>query len=220
MNIVEFNFSNGNKIQAQIENSNEKIFRIFLEKRLKIVNQYIKATKDTVKECKRLNIVNRDDFDIFQINSMEVLINLLFELKNGLLQEFNDKSGNGCPHACIKSHYLKFVKYVNAYKNYVSKDMVKYLKTRGGEKEFKVEIKNQKIEVVTSVDTVRPYSLNRFLEYSVLSKNEDDSYAKPLFEDILSSSNLSAIKQSENERIYKEQYFENEKIPSENKIHL
>lgn len=216
MNIVEFNFSNGNKIQAQIENSNEKIFRIFLEKRLKIVNQYIKATKDTVKECKRLNIVNRDDFDIFQINSMEVLINLLFELKNGLLQEFNDKSGNGCPHACIKSHYLKFVKYVNAYKNYVSKDMVKYLKTRGGEKEFKVEIKNQKIEVVTSVDTVRPYSLNRFLEYSVLSKNEDDSYAKPLFEDILSSSNLSAIKQSENERIYKEQYFENEKIPSEN----
>ncbi|MCH3697916.1 AAA family ATPase [Campylobacter lari] len=216
MNIVEFNFSNGNKIQAQIENSNEKIFRIFLEKRLKIVNQYIKATKDTVKECKRLNIVNRDDFDIFQINSMEVLINLLFELKNGLLQEFNDKSGNGCPHACIKSHYLKFVKYVNAYKNYVSKDMVKYLKTREGEKEFKVEIKNQKIEVVTSVDTVRPYSLNRFLEYSVLSKNEDDSYAKPLFEDILSSSNLSAIKQSENERIYKEQYFENEKIPSEN----
>ncbi|EGK8105447.1 AAA domain-containing protein [Campylobacter lari] len=216
MNIVEFHFSNGNKIQAQIENSNEKIFRIFLEKRLKIVNQYIKATKDTVKECKRLNIVNRDDFDIFQINSMEVLINLLFELKNGLLQEFNDKSGNGCPHACIKSHYLKFVKYVNAYKNYVSKDMVKYLKTRGGEKEFKVEIKNQKIEVVTSVDTVRPYSLNRFLEYSVLSKNEDDSYAKPLFEDILSSSNLSAIKQSENERIYKEQYFENEKIPSEN----
>ncbi|HEC1753936.1 TPA: AAA family ATPase [Campylobacter lari] len=216
MNIVEFNFSNGNKIQAQIENSNEKIFRIFLEKRLKIVNQYIKATKDTVKECKRLNIVNRDDFDIFQINSIEVLINLLFELKNGLLQEFNDKSGNGCPHACIKSHYLEFVKHINAYKNYVSKDMVKYLKTRGGEKEFKVEIKNQKIEVVTSVDTVRPYSLNRFLEYSVLSKNEDDSYAKPLFEDILSSSNLSAIKQSEDERIYKEQYFENEKIPSEN----
>ncbi|EGK8090553.1 AAA domain-containing protein [Campylobacter lari] len=95
--------------------------------------------------------------------------------------------------------------------------MIKYLKTRGGEKEFKVEIKNQKIEVIASVDTVRSYSLNRFLEYSVLSKNEDESsYAKPLFEDILSSSNLSAIKQSENERIYKEQYFENEKIPSEN----
>lgn len=169
-----------------------------------------------VKECKRLNIVNRDDFDIFQINSIEVLTNLLLELKNGLLREYDLKSGNRCPHACIKSHYLEFVKYVNAYKNYVSKDMVKYLKTRGGEKEFKVEIKNQKIEVVTSVDTVRPYSLNRFLEYSVLSKNEDDSYAKPLFEDILSSSNLSAIKQSENERIYKEQYFENEKTPSEN----
>ncbi|EAJ5701118.1 restriction endonuclease [Campylobacter lari] len=95
--------------------------------------------------------------------------------------------------------------------------MVKYLKTRGSEKEFKVEIKNQKIEVIASVDTVRSYSLNRFLEYSVLSKNEDkSSYAKPLFEDILSSSNLSAIKQSENERIYKEQYFENKKIPSEN----
>lgn len=94
--------------------------------------------------------------------------------------------------------------------------MVKYLKTRGGEKEFKVEIKNQKIEVVTSVDTVRPYSLNRFLEYSVLSKNEDDSYAKPLFEDILSSSSLSAIMQSENEKIYKEQYFENEKTLSKN----
>lgn len=216
MNIVEFHFSNGNKIQAQIENSNEKIFRIFLEKRLKNYNQYIKAIKDMVKECKRLNIVNRDDFDIFQINSIEVLTNLLLELKNGLLREYDLKSGNRCPHACIKSHYLEFVKYVNAYKNYVSKDMVKYLKTRGGEKGFKVEIKNQKIEVVTSVDTVRPYSLNRFLEYSVLSKNEDDSYAKPLFEDILSSSNLSAIKQSENERIYKEQYFENEKTPSEN----
>ncbi|MBT0820440.1 AAA family ATPase [Campylobacter lari] len=216
MNIVEFQFSNGNKIQAQIENSNEKIFRIFLEKRLKNYNQYIKATKDMVKECKRLNIVNRDDFDIFQINSIEVLTNLLLELKNGLLREYDLKSGNRCPHACIKSHYLEFVKYVNAYKNYVSKDMVKYLKTRGGEKEFKVEIKNQKIEVVTSVDTVRPYSLNRFLEYSVLSKNEDDSYAKPLFEDILSSSNLSAIKQSENEKFYKEQYFENEKTPSEN----
>ncbi|EAH7585163.1 AAA domain-containing protein [Campylobacter lari] len=217
MNIVEFNFSNGNKIQAQIENSNEKIFRIFLEKRLKTVNQYINTAKYAIKECKRLNIVNRDDFDIFQINSMEVLINLSFELKDGLLQEYNFKSGKGCPHACINSHYLKFVKYVNAYKNYVSKDMVKYLKTRGSEKEFKVEIKNQKIEVIASVDTVRSYSLNRFLEYSVLSKNEDkSSYAKPLFEDILSSSNLSAIKQSENERIYKEQYFENEKIPSEN----
>lgn len=32
MNVVEFHFSNGNKIQAQIENSNEKIFRTFLEK--------------------------------------------------------------------------------------------------------------------------------------------------------------------------------------------
>lgn len=216
MNIVEFRFSNENKIQAQIENSNEKIFRIFLEKRLKIVNQYIKATKDIVKECKRLNIINRDDFDIFQINSMEVLINLLFELKNGLLREYDIKSGKGCPHACIKSHYLEFVKYVNAYKNYVSKDMVKYLKTRGGEKEFKVEIKNQKIEIIASINNIRKYSSNRFLEYSVLGKNEDESsYAKPLFEDILSSSNLSVIKQSENERIYKEQYFENEKTPSE-----
>ncbi|MFY4765456.1 McrB family protein [Campylobacter sp. GB48] len=216
MNIVEFRFSNENKIQAQIENSNEKIFRIFLEKRLKIVNQYIKATKDIVKECKRLNIVNRDDFDIFQINSMEVLINLLFELKNGLLREYDIKSGKGYPHACIKSHYLEFVKYVNAYKNYVSKDMVKYLKTRGGEKEFKVEIKNQKIEIIASINNIRKYSSNRFLEYSVLGKNEDESsYAKPLFEDILSSSNLSVIKQSENERIYKEQYFENEK-PNEN----
>ncbi len=32
MNIAEFHFSNGNKIQAQIEDSNEKIFKIFLEK--------------------------------------------------------------------------------------------------------------------------------------------------------------------------------------------
>ncbi|WP_257942688.1 type IV methyl-directed restriction system, component McrB [Campylobacter lari] len=217
MNIVEFRFSNGNKTQAQIENSNEKIFRIFLEKRLKNYNQYIKATKDMVKECKRLNIVNRDDFDIFQINSIEVLTNLLLELKNGLLREYDLKSGNRCPHACIKSHYLEFVKYVNAYKNYVSKDMVKYLKTRGGEKEFKVEIKNQKIEIIASINNIRKYSSNRFLEYSVLGKNEDESsYAKPLFEDILSSSNLSVIKQSENEKFYKEQYFENEKTPSEN----
>ncbi|WP_261529614.1 McrB family protein [Campylobacter lari] len=217
MNIVEFRFSNGNKTQAQIENSNEKIFRIFLEKRLKNYNQYIKATKDIVKECKRLNIVNRDDFDIFQINSIEVLTNLLLELKNGLLREYDLKSGNRCPHACIKSHYLEFVKYVNAYKNYVSKDMVKYLKTRGGEKEFKVEIKNQKIEIIASINNIRKYSSNRFLEYSVLGKNEDESsYAKPLFEDILSSSNLSAIKQSENEKFYKEQYFENEKTPSKN----
>ncbi|MCV3381163.1 AAA family ATPase [Campylobacter sp. IFREMER_LSEM_CL2127] len=216
MNVVEFHFSNENKIQAQIENSNEKIFRIFLEKRLKTVNQYINTAKYAIKECKRLNIVNRDDFDTFQINSMEVLTNLSFELKDGLLQEYNFKSGKGCPHACINSHYLEFVKYVNAYKNYVSKDMVKYLKTRGGEKEFKVEIKNQKIEVITSADAVELYSLNRFLEYSVLSKNEDDLYAKPLFEDILSSSNLSAIKQSENEKFYKEQYFENEKLPNEN----
>lgn len=217
MNIVEFRFSNGNKTQAQIENSNEKIFRIFLEKRLKNYNQYIKATKDIVKECKRLNIVNRDDFDIFQINSIEVLTNLLLELKNGLLREYDLKSGNRCPHACIKSHYLEFVKYVNAYKNYVSKDMVKYLKTRGGEKEFKVEIKNQKIEIIASINNIRKYSSNRFLEYSVLGKNEDESsYAKPLFEDILSSSNLSAIKQSENEKFYKEQYFENEKTSSKN----
>lgn len=120
-------------------------------------------------------------------------------------------------HACINSHYLEFVEYVNACKQYISNDGVKYLKTRGGEKEFKVEIKNQKIEVVASVDTVRPYSLNRFLEYSVLGKNEDDLYAKPLFEDILSNLNLSAIKSMENEKNYKEQYFENEKILSENK---
>lgn len=218
MNIAEFHFSNGNKIQAQIENSNEKIFKIFLEKRLKNYNQYIKATKDIIKECKRLNIVNRDDFDTFQINSIEVLTNLLFELKNGLLREYDLKSGNRCPHACIKSHYLEFVKYVNAYKNYVSKDMVKYLKTRGGEKEFKVEIKNQKIEVIASINNIiRIYSLDKFLKYSVLGNNEDESnYAKPLFEDILNSSNLSAIKQSENEKIYKEHYFENEKILIEN----
>ncbi|MCV3553838.1 AAA family ATPase [Campylobacter sp. CNRCH_2013_0898h] len=216
MNVVEFHFSNGNKIQAQIENSNEKIFRIFLEKRLKTVNQYINTAKYAIKECKRLNIVNRDDFDTFQINSMEVLINLSFELKDGLLQEYNFKSGKGCPHACINSHYLEFVKYVNAYKNYVSKDMVKYLKTRGGEKEFKVEIKNQKIKVITSADAVGLYSLNRFLEYSVLSKNEDDLYAKPLFEDILSSSNLSVVKQSENEKFYKEHFLKMKKTPNEN----
>ncbi|EAI3964414.1 AAA family ATPase [Campylobacter jejuni] len=209
MNIAEFHFSNGNKTQAQIEDSNEKIFKIFLEKRLKNYNQYIKATKDIIKECKRLNIVNRDDFDTFQINSIEVLTNLLFELKNGLLREYDFKSSNRCPHACIKSHYLEFVKYVNAYKNYVSKDMVKYLKTRGGEKEFKVEIKNQKIEIIASINNIRKYSSNRFLEYSVLGKNEVESYAKPLFEDILSNSNLSAIKQSENEKIL----IENQNIP-------
>ncbi|WP_251817669.1 McrB family protein [Campylobacter jejuni] len=162
-----------------------------------------------MKECKRLNIVNRDDFDTFQINSIEVLTNLLFELKNGLLREYDLKSSNRCPHACIKSHYLEFVKYVNAYKNYVSKDMVKYLKTRGGEKEFKVEIKNQKIEIIASINNIRKYSSNRFLEYSVLGKNEVESYAKPLFEDILSNSNLSAIKQSENEKIL----IENQNIP-------
>ncbi|EAH9466806.1 AAA domain-containing protein, partial [Campylobacter jejuni] len=166
-------------------------------------------TKDIIKECKRLNIVNRDDFDTFQINSIEVLTNLLFELKNGLLREYDLKSSNRCPHACIKSHYLEFVKYVNAYKNYVSKDMVKYLKTRGGEKEFKVEIKNQKIEIIASINNIRKYSSNRFLEYSVLGKNEVESYAKPLFEDILSNSNLSAIKQSENEKIL----IENQNIP-------
>ncbi|EOH3428743.1 McrB family protein [Campylobacter jejuni] len=192
-----------------MEDSNEKIFKIFLEKRLKNYNQYIKATKDIIKECKRLNIVNRDDFDTFQINSIEVLTNLLFELKNGLLREYDLKSSNRCPHACIKSHYLEFVKYVNAYKNYVSKDMVKYLKTRGGEKEFKVEIKNQKIEIIASINNIRKYSSNRFLEYSVLGKNEVESYAKPLFEDILSNSNLSAIKQSENEKIL----IENQNIP-------
>ncbi|EOH0204523.1 McrB family protein [Campylobacter jejuni] len=180
-----------------------------MEKRLKNYNQYIKATKDIIKECKRLNIVNRDDFDTFQINSIEVLTNLLFELKNGLLREYDLKSSNRCPHACIKSHYLEFVKYVNAYKNYVSKDMVKYLKTRGGEKEFKVEIKNQKIEIIASINNIRKYSSNRFLEYSVLGKNEVESYAKPLFEDILSNSNLSAIKQSENEKIL----IENQNIP-------
>ncbi|ECC2426927.1 AAA family ATPase, partial [Campylobacter jejuni] len=150
-----------------------------------------------------------DDFDTFQINSIEVLTNLLFELKNGLLREYDLKSSNRCPHACIKSHYLEFVKYVNAYKNYVSKDMVKYLKTRGGEKEFKVEIKNQKIEIIASINNIRKYSSNRFLEYSVLGKNEVESYAKPLFEDILSNSNLSAIKQSENEKIL----IENQNIP-------
>lgn len=218
MNIAEFHFSNGNKIQAQIENSNEKIFRIFLEKRLKTVNQYINTTKYVIKECKRLHIVNRDDFDTFQINSMEVLTNLSFELKDGLLQEYNFKSGKGCPHACINSHYLEFVKYVNAYKNYVSKDMVKYLKTRGGEKEFKVEIKNQKIEVVASINNIiRIYSLDKFLKYSVLGSNEDESnYTKPLFDDILNNSNLSVIKQSETEKIYKEHYFENEKVLIEN----
>ncbi len=120
--------------------------------------------------------------------------------------------------SCINSHYLEFVKYVNAYKEYTSKDMVKYLKTRGGDKEFKVEIKNQKIEVIASVDNIiRTYSLERFLRYSVLGKiEEDSSYAKPLFEDILNNSNLSIIKLSENEKIYKEQHFENEKILSEN----
>ncbi|EHJ4655137.1 AAA family ATPase [Campylobacter coli] len=218
MKFVEFNFSNGEKIQTQIEESNEENFRAFLEKRLKNFDQYIKATKGIIEECKRLNIVNRDDFDTFQINSIELLKKLLFELKKGLLQEYNNKSGNRCPHACINSHYLEFVKYVNAYKEYTSKDMVKYLKTRGGDKEFKVEIKNQKIEVIASVNNIiRTYSLERFLKYSVLGKiEEDSSYAKPLFEDILNNSNLSIIKLSENEKIYKEQHFENEKILSEN----
>lgn len=59
--------------------------------------------------------------------------------------------------------------------------------------------------------------MERFLRYSVLGKiEEDSSYAKPLFEDILNNSNLSIIKLSENEKIYKEQHFENEKILSEN----
>ncbi|EAK4009795.1 AAA family ATPase, partial [Campylobacter coli] len=71
---------------------------------------------------------------------------------------------------------------------------------------------------IASVDNIiRTYSLERFLRYSVLGKiEEDSSYAKPLFEDILNNSNLSIIKLSENEKIYKEQHFENEKILSEN----
>lgn len=201
MKIVEFNFSNGEKIQAQIEESNEENFRAFLEKKLKNFDQYIKATKGIIEECKRLNIINRDDFDTFQINSIELLKNLLFELKKGLLQEYNNKSGNGCPHACINSHYLEFVKYVNAYKEYTSKDMVKYLKTRGGEKEFKVEVKNQKIKVNDN----RSYSLDKFLKYIELYKTyETSSYAKPLFEDILNNSNLSIIKLRENEKMLSE----------------
>ncbi|EFU5124221.1 AAA family ATPase, partial [Campylobacter jejuni] len=70
-------------------------------------------------------------------------------------------------------------------------------------------IKNQKIEIIASINNIRKYSSNRFLEYSVLGKNEVESYAKPLFEDILSNSNLSAIKQSENEKIL----IENQNIP-------
>ncbi len=201
MKFVEFNFSNGEKIQTQIEESNEENFRTFLKnKKLKNFDQYIKATKGIIEECKRLNIINRDDFDTFQINSIELLKNLLFELKKGLLQEYNNKSGNGCPHACINSHYLEFVKYVNAYKEYTSKDMVKYLKTRGGKKEFKVEVKNQKIKVNN-----RSYSLDKFLKYIELYKTyETSSYAKPLFEDILNNSNLSIIKLRENEKMLSE----------------
>ncbi|MCW1332034.1 AAA family ATPase [Campylobacter jejuni] len=202
MKFVEFNFSNGEKIQTQIEESNEENFRTFLKnKKLKNFDQYIKATKGIIEECKRLNIINRDDFDTFQINSIELLKNLLFELKKGLLQEYNNKSGNGCPHACINSHYLEFVKYVNAYKEYTSKDMVKYLKTRGGKKEFKVEVKNQKIKVNNN----RSYSLDKFLKYIELYKTyETSSYAKPLFEDILNNSNLSIIKLRENEKMLSE----------------
>ncbi|HEF2147159.1 TPA: AAA family ATPase [Campylobacter coli] len=202
MKFVEFNFSNGEKIQTQIEESNEENFRTFLKnKKLKNFDQYIKATKGIIEECKRLNIINRDDFDTFQINSIELLKNLLFELKKGLLQEYNNKSGNGCPHACINSHYLEFVKYVNAYKEYTSKDMVKYLKTRGREKEFKVEVKNQKIKVNNN----RSYSLDKFLKYIELYKTyETSSYAKPLFEDILNNSNLSIIKLRENEKMLSE----------------
>ncbi|HIF9959831.1 TPA: McrB family protein [Campylobacter coli] len=202
MKFVEFNFSNGEKIQTQIEESNEENFRTFLKnKKLKNFDQYIKATKGIIEECKRLNIINRDDFDTFQINSIELLKNLLFELKKGLLQEYNNKSGNGCPHACINSHYLEFVKYVNAYKEYTSKDMVKYLKTRGGEKEFKVEVKNQKIKVNNN----RSYSLDKFLKYIELYKTyETSSYTKPLFEDILNNSNLSIIKLRENEKMLSE----------------
>ncbi|WP_059008008.1 McrB family protein [Campylobacter coli] len=199
MKFVEFNFSNGEKIQTQIEESNEENFRTFLKnKKLKNFDQYIKATKGIIEECKRLNIINRDDFDTFQINSIELLKKLLFELKKGLLQEYNNKSGNGCPHACINSHYLEFVKYVNAYKEYTSKDMVKYLKTRGGEKEFKVEVKNQKIKVNDN----RSYSLDKFLKYIELYKTyETSSYTKPLFEDILNNSNLSIIELSENQNL-------------------
>ncbi|EIB1739787.1 hypothetical protein RZU49_000177, partial [Campylobacter coli] len=53
MKFVEFNFSNGEKIQTQIKESNEENFRAFLEKRLKNFDQYIKATKGIIEECKR-----------------------------------------------------------------------------------------------------------------------------------------------------------------------
>ncbi|EAH7108946.1 AAA family ATPase [Campylobacter coli] len=79
--------------------------------------------------------------------------------------------------------------------------MVKYLKTRGGEKEFKVEVKNQKIKVNDN----RSYSLDKFLKYIELYKTyETSSYAKPLFEDILNNSNLSIIKLRENEKMLSE----------------
>ncbi len=58
-----------------------KFLRYFWKK-TKNYNQYIKATKDIIKECKRLNIVNRDDFDTFQINYRS-FNKLLFELKMG-----------------------------------------------------------------------------------------------------------------------------------------
>ena len=109
----------------------------------------------------------------------------MYELSKGDLKEFNKRTRHGCTHACINSHYLEFVEYVNTIKIMFQEI-----------KEFKVEIKNQ-----TSVDTVGLYPLNRFLEYSVLDKNEDDLYVKSLFEDILSNSNLSVIKSSKNGKI-------------------
>ncbi len=80
MNFVEFHFSSGKTMPVQIEYSNEEIFRIFFRKCSlsdSTINDYIKSAESVIKECKKINIINRDDFNIFQINSIEVLKNIV-----------------------------------------------------------------------------------------------------------------------------------------------
>lgn len=57
-----------------------KFLGYFLEKRSlsdSTINDYIKSAESVIKECKKINIINRDDFNIFQINSIEVLKNIV-----------------------------------------------------------------------------------------------------------------------------------------------
>lgn len=129
--MLNFKFSNGNhfeNIELEKHSYEKNLLNFLTKKGIGSRDIYISSAKKILDECIKHKILFSDieNPNIFSLTNIEVLKNICYELNQGVLENFNKKSSNRAPHACIMANYIPLLE--SLADNNQNEDSLKMLK--------------------------------------------------------------------------------------------